>query len=179
MIPLLMVGVLPSEPPSPLMHSYQMQCLQCHFEFHFAGNYSRHLRRHHGKEPVISVFDERRIDVQELSAALGSKSGRDLTQMIPDSSKRSRDNVQTPEIASTTSGPRFFSKVHGVSVEAFGITVQTLRSLHRSLENLGMANCTIRLSTNLAKYLRFVFSKMSEAGNLTHLHRSRMCMRTS
>jgi len=100
-----MVGVLPSEPPSPLTHSHQMQCLHCHFEFRSAGPYGRHLRSQHPNEVVTSVFDEHRIDVQELLAEEGSKRGRALTRMIPEPSKRPRGNVQTPEIANATSEP--------------------------------------------------------------------------
>jgi len=127
MIPLLMVGVLPSEPPSPLTHSHQMQCLHCHFEFRSAAHYSRHLQSQHPNEPVTSVFDEPHIDVQELSAAVGSKRGRALTRMIPEPSKCSRGNVQTPEIANTTPEP---SKRPRGNVQTLEIANTTSGSSH-------------------------------------------------
>jgi len=105
MIPLLTVGILPSETPLLLIHSHQMQCLHCHFEFHSGGHYSRHLRREHPNEPVTSVSNEPRIDIQELSAAVGSKRGRALTRVVPEPSKRPRGNVQTAEIANITPEP--------------------------------------------------------------------------
>jgi len=105
MIPLPMVGVLPSETPLLLIHSHQMQCLHCHFDFRSSGHYSRHLRSQQLNEPVTSVSDEPRIDVQDLSAAVRSKRGRTLTRMVPEPSKRPRGNIQTPEIANTIPEP--------------------------------------------------------------------------
>jgi len=81
-----------------------MQCLHCHFEFRSAGHYGRHLRSQHPNEPVVPLFDEPRVDLQELSAVVGSKRGRALTWMIPGPSKRPRSNVQSSEIANTTLG---------------------------------------------------------------------------
>jgi hypothetical protein len=81
-----------------------MQCLHCHFEFRSARHYGRHLWSQHPNEPVAPLFDEPRVDIQELSAAVGSKRGRALTWMIPEPSKHPRSNVQTPEIANKTPG---------------------------------------------------------------------------
>jgi len=194
-----MVGVIPSEPPSPLTHSHQMQCLHYHFEFRSAGHYGRHLRSQHSNTPVTSVFHEPHIDVQELSAAVGSKLGRVLTRMVLELSKRPRGNVQTPEIGNTTPEPSKRSTGNVQTAEianttpGSSISQQNTQNEHGGIQHNGLdpqesaqvvgkpGKGPLRLPPRYesGQIVEVWFSNMSKAGKLTHLHLSRMCMSTS